>query len=494
VVAVPAYPPRNNNRSIERIQAIITDAQASVFLTNTQTLSNLEQRTVDALNVANLRLLTTDNISNKVAEAWQEPEIGCDTLAYLQYTSGSTSKPKGVMISHGNVINNSEDLAMSWETGTDSVIVSWLPHFHDFGLVYGIIQPVYRGFPCVLMAPTSFIQKPFRWLQAISRYRATHSGAPNFAYDLCVRKITSEQREALDLSNWCVAVNGAEPIRQETVQSFAETFSSCGFRWNTFCLGYGLAEATLKVTALRKTETPSFFRVKGSTLEQHHLIELSENEPGSRMIAGCGSTLLDTKIVIVNPTSLIQSLPDRVGEIWVLGSSIAQGYWERPKETESVFRAYLADTNEGPFLRTGDLGFIKDGELFVTGRLKDLIIIRGGNHYPQDIEQTVEKSHSVLRLNSCAAFSVEMNGEEQVVVAQEVERRYLRNLNIDEVIGAIRQAIVEQHDLQVYAVLLLKTGSIPKTSSGKIQRQACRERFLTGSLDVVGDWIVFSDN
>ncbi|WP_445249315.1 fatty acyl-AMP ligase [Microcoleus sp. OTE_8_concoct_300] len=455
VVAVPAYPPRNNNRSMDRIQAIVADAQATVVLTTTQTLSNVERRFAEAPDLADLRLLTTDNVARDLAEAWQEPAVTGDTLAYLQYTSGSTSKPKGVMISHRNAMHNSADLALAWETKPDSVLVSWLPHFHDFGLVYGIIQPVYQGCSCVLMAPTSFIQQPVRWLQAISRYRATHSGAPNFAYELCISKITPEQRATLDLSSWCVAVNGAEQIRQEALKRFAETFCPCGFRWSTFCPGYGLAEATLKVSASRMTEMPIFCTVQASTLAKHHLIELSENGPDTRTLVGCGGTLLDTKIVIVEPASLTRCLPNQVGEIWVSSSSVAQGYWNRPEETERTFGAYLADTGEGPFLRTGDLGFMKDDQLFVTGRLKDLIIIRGHNHYPQDIELTVEQSHPALQQGCGAAFSVEVNGEERLVVACEVKRSSIRNLDVDAVGKSIDQAVIEQHELQVYAILLL---------------------------------------
>ncbi|GAB1543388.1 hypothetical protein NUACC21_60620 [Scytonema sp. NUACC21] len=488
VVAIPAYQPRSNNQSMDRLLAILEDAQTTLVLTSTNTLSYLERRFGDATDLAAIRLLTTDNVALELAQAWQTPEIDAETLAYLQYTSGSTSKPKGVKISHRNAIANSLDIALGHETNSESVLVSWLPHFHDFGLVYGIIQPVHQGCPCVVMAPTSFIQQPIRWLQAISRYRATHSGAPNFAYELCTSKITPEQCTTLDLSSWCVAANGAEPIRQETLQRFVQTFEPYGFRWQTFCPSYGLAEATLKVTSVGKTEMPIFCTVEATALERHQIIEISANEAETRMLVGCGSTLVDTKIAIANPTSRTTCLPNQVGEIWVSSASVSHGYWNRPEETERTFGAYLADTREGPFLRTGDLGFIKNGQLFVTGRLKDLIIIRGYNHYPQDIELTVENSHSALRSNCTAAFSVDVNGEERLVIATEVERSHLRNLNVDEVIGEIRLAVAQQHELQVYAVLLLKTGTIPKTSSGKIQRQPCRAGFLSGSLNVVGEW------
>ncbi|MEH2211072.1 beta-ketoacyl synthase N-terminal-like domain-containing protein [Nostoc sp.] len=487
IIAIPAYPPRSNNRSIERIQAIVEDAEAKVVLSTTDTLSNL-RHFGDIVDSIAVHVLTSDTVAIELAQTWQAPTISGETLAYLQYTSGSTSKPKGATISHGNVMANSEHIAIGWETSSDSVLVSWLPHFHDFGLVYAIIQPVYMGFPCILMAPTSFIQQPIRWLQAISRYRATHTGAPNFAYELCVKKITPEQRATLDLSSWRVAINGAEPIRPETLQNFVEVFESCGFRWSTLRPAYGLAEVVLKISGIRKKEMPIFYSVKASELEKHQIIELSRHLPGVRTLVGCGSTVLDMKVVIVNPTSRTQCLPNQVGEIWVSSKSVAHGYWNRPEETEYTFRAYLADTREGPFLRTGDLGFIKDGQLFITGRLKDLIIIRGHNHYPQDIELTAEQSHSALRPSCSAAFPVDVNGEERVAIAAEVERTYLRRLNVDEVIEAIRQAVSQEHELQVYAVLLLKPGSIPKTSSGKIQRSACRAGFLAGSLSVVGDW------
>lgn len=487
VVAVPAYPPRFN-RSMSHLQNIVVDAQATVVLTTTSILSNLKQWFAEAPELAALHWLATDNAVSTLAEDWQEPGVGSNTLAFLQYTSGSTATPKGVMVSHGNLLHNSAYLDHNWEHTTDSVLVTWLPHFHDMGLIYGIIQPLYRGFRCIMMPPVSFLQRPIRWLQAISRYKATHSGGPNFAYELCVRKVTPEQRSTLDLSSWRMALNGAEPVRQKTLQRFVEAFKTCGFSWSGFCPGYGLAEATLKVSAVRKKDEPSFCTVGADALEQNRIVETVEHQQSASTLTGCGYPTFDMKIVIAHPESLTQCAPNEVGEVWVSGSSVAQGYWQRPEETERTFRAYLADTLDGPFLRTGDLGFLKDGELFITGRLKDLIIIRGRNYYPQDIELTLEQSHPALRPGCGAAFSVEVDGEEQLVITQEVERSYRRNLDVDELVGAIRQAVAKQHELHVYAVVLVKTGSIPKTSSGKIQRHACRVGFLSGNLNVMGAW------
>ena len=421
------------------------------------------------------------------------PNISSDTLAFLQYTSGSTGTPKGVMVSHGNLLQNSADLDKGWVHTKDSVIVTWLPTFHDMGLIYGVIQPLYKGLPCYMLSPVSFLQQPIRWLQAISRYRGTHTGAPNFAYDLCVHKITPEQRATLDLSSWQMALNGAEPVRADVLKRFAETFKPCGFEPTAFCPGYGLAEATLKVAAVRRTDAPVLYIVQAGALEQNRILEATEDQQNMRTLVGCGRSEIDTKIVIVHPESLTQCSPEEVGEIWVSGSTVAQGYWMRPEETERTFRAYLADTGDGPFLRTGDLGFWKNGELFVTGRLKDVVIIRGRNYYPQDIELTVEQSHPALKAGASAAFSVEVEGEEQLVVAQEVERSYLRKLDANEVVGAIRQAVWEQHELSVYAVVLLKPASIPKTSSGKIQRHACKAGFLDGSLEGIGTWTLASN-
>jgi natural product biosynthesis luciferase-like monooxygenase protein len=483
-VAIPAYPPRRN-QNMSRLQAIVASSQAAVALTTTSLLTNIREQFAQNPELAALRWLATDNLASDQALGWQEPALSSDTLAFLQYTSGSTGTPKGVMVSHGNLLHNERMIERAFGHTEKTIAVGWLPLFHDMGLIGNVLQPLYLGRSCILMSPVDFLQKPFRWLQAISRYKATTSGGPNFAYDLCVRKITPEQRATLDLSSWEVAFTGAEPIRAETLERFAAAFDPCGFRKEAFYPCYGMAETTLFVSGGLKTDPPVVHHVKGTALEQNRVVTVASEQEDVRAIMGCGQTWLDQKIVVVDPESLTECLSDQVGEIWVSGLSVAQGYWRRPEETQQTFHAYLADTVEGPFLRTGDLGFLHNGELFVTGRLKDLVIIRGRNHYPQDIELTVDESHPALRSGCGAVFSVEGEGEERVVVVQEVERSYLRKLDVDEVVGAVREAVSQQHELEVYAVLLLKTGSIPKTSSGKIQRYACKERLLAGTLDII---------
>jgi acyl-CoA synthetase (AMP-forming)/AMP-acid ligase II len=494
VVAVPAYPPRRN-QNMSRLQAIVADAEATIALTTTSLWDNIQSRESENPELTELQWLTTDDIASDLAQAWQKPEVSSNTLAFLQYTSGSTGTPKGVMVSHGNLLDNLASIHKCFGDTPNSRGVSWLPPYHDMGLIGGVLQPLYVGAPMILMPAVAFIQKPLRWLQAISHFKATTSGGPNFAYELCIHKITPEQLASLDLSSWELAFTGAEPVRAQTLERFAATFESCGFRKEAFLPCYGMAETTLIVSGGLKTAPPIVRLVDGAALEQNRVVAVASEREGTRAIVGCGQSLLDQKVLIVDPESLTPCPDNQVGEIWVSGPSVAQGYWHRPEETKHTFDGYLADIGDretrprlGPFLRTGDLGFLQDGELFITGRIKDVMIIRGQNHYPQDIELTVEKSHPALRPACGAAFTVEVKREERLVVVQEVERSYLRKLNVNEVVGNIRRAVAAEHALQVYAMVLIKTGSIPKTSSGKIQRYACRFGFLSGTLNVVEDW------
>jgi len=491
VIAIPVYPPRPN-QSLNRILSIVEDAKPSIALANREVKSKLEAQQARDGSFPGVALPDTEYLQAgteacaPLAALWRDSGRvrDGDSIAYLQYTSGSTATPKGVMISHGNLIRNLLDMDLGWKHSEGSVLVTWLPFFHDMGLIYGILEPLYRGFPCYFMSPLSFLQRPARWLQAISHFRATHSVAPNFAYELCAQKLKPEEKSNLDLSCWKVAVNGAEPVREETLDRFAAAFAPCGFRYESFCPGYGLAEATLKVTAVRRGETPVICAVQRSALERGRIVPAEPGGSDSRRLVGCGGSMIDTKIAIVHPDKFTRCQPDEVGEIWLAGSTVTKGYWNRPDITESTFAARLAD-HEGPFLRTGDLGFLRDGELFITGRLKDLILIRGQNHYPQDIERASEQSHPALKKPGfCAAFSVELNNEERLVVVQEVGRAGA-DLDWEDIIGCIRQAISEEHDLQAYRVVLVKPGGVPRTSSGKVQRRACREEYLAGTLPVL---------
>jgi 8-amino-7-oxononanoate synthase len=485
VVAVPAYPPRRN-RSLSRIQAIADDAQAKIALTTFPVWERVQSVLDQSPHLKAIAWLCTDQLPAGAEDQWTQPEVHGDTLAFLQYTSGSTGTPKGVILDHANLMHNSASISYAFEHTRSGSGVFWLPSYHDMGLIGGILQPMYIGQANVLLSPMSFLQKPYRWLKAISRYRCTISGGPNFAYDLCVRKITPEQLETLDLSRWCLAFNGAEPVRAETIDQFTKMFEPVGFHREAFYPCYGMAEATLIVSGGFKAALPVVRTFDAAALEANQVVDALADEEGVRELVGSGGNLIDQRIVIAHPENMVAVGPDEVGEIWVSGPSVAQGYWNRPEETECTFRAYLKDTGEGPFLRTGDLGFMQDGELFITGRLKDLIIIRGLNHYPQDIELTLGKAHPRLRPGNGAAFTVEVGDVDRLVVVQEIERRQQRDL--EGVFEAIRRDIAAEHELQIEAIALIKAGSIPKTSSGKIQRHACRQGFLDGTLDVLDEW------
>ena len=482
VIAVPVYPPRRNQK-LSRLLSIVNDAQPKLALTTTSILADIEQKWTREPELAQLQLFATDTIESQNQD-FAPISVTSDSLAFLQYTSGSTGNPKGVMVTHGNIIHNQQIIQTAFGHSEKSIVTGWLPLFHDMGLIGNVLQPMYLGITCILMPPVAFLQKPIRWLKAISKYRATTSGGPNFAYDLCIKKIQPEDLANLDLSSWDLAFNGAEPIRAEILEQFSQKFAACGFNYNAFYPCYGMAETTLFTTGGNKNQSPVIVGVKTTDLEQNSIVETEISSPESRVFVGCGHSYLDTTVIIVNPESLTRCNPEQVGEIWVSSESVAAGYWNRADATKETFQACESDGN-GPFLRTGDLGFLKHGELFVTGRLKDVIIIRGRNYYPQDIELTVEKSHQGLRANSGAAFCAEVEGEKRLVVVQEVERTYVRKLNSEEVVCAINQAVSLEHELAIDTIVLLKPGSIPKTSSGKIQRSACRTKFIDKSLENV---------
>lgn len=481
VIAVPVYPPRRNQK-LSRLLSIANNSQAKIALTTKSILADIEKRWTSDTELAQLSLIATDTIESNPKD-FVPISVKPDNLAFLQYTSGSTGTPKGVMVTHENIIHNQKIIQTAFGHDEQSIVVGWLPLFHDMGLIGNVLQPMYLGITCILIPPVIFLLKPILWLKAISKYKATTSGGPNFAYDLCVKKVKQEDLADLDLSSWDLAFNGAEPIKAESLYKFANKFGTCGFKYSAFYPCYGMAETTLLATGGNKHQSPLIQRLKSRDLEQNLAVETEISSSKSRVFVGSGHSSTDTNVITINPDSLTRCSSEQVGEIWISSESVAAGYWKQPKATKETFQAYVKDTGEGPFLRTGDLGFLKNGELFVTGRLKDVIIIRGCNYYPQDIELSVEKSHQALRSNCGAAFSVEVDGQEKLVVVQEVERTYLRKLNSAEVISAIKQAVSQEHELAIDTVVLLKPGSISKTSSGKIQRRACRQKFIDGNLE-----------
>lgn len=483
-IAVPAYPPFSV-RMMPRIHAIVSDTQAKIVLTASSTLTDLKRCFAHLPELENLEWFASDAIPVRLSDEWEAPEIDGDSLAFLQYTSGSTSVPKGVMVTHHNLLHNLDLLLRYCEQTPNSHMVSWLPPYHDMGLIAGILSPLHVGYPATLMSPVAFLQRPLRWLQTISRVKATMSIAPNFAYGLCARKVTPEQLRELDLSTWQLAANGAEPIRAETLDLFVNAFGPCGFRREAFFPGYGLAEGTLIVATGKKMGKTAISTVQKTALEEGYATPAVADDQETRKIIGYTNIPSEQKVVIVNPNTHIQCTTEQVGEIWVSGPSVANGYWHKPEETEKIFHARISNTGEGPFLRTGDLGFLQNGKLFVTGRLKDLIIIRGRNHYPQDIELTTEHAHSAIRLGCCVAFPVDIEGQEQLIVLAEIDQRYQsesKQADGENIINAIQRHIVEQHDVQAHQIVLLKAGGVLKTSSGKLQRRACKAEFLNGNL------------
>ncbi|MFL6196133.1 MAG: amino acid adenylation domain-containing protein [Thermoanaerobaculia bacterium] len=482
-VAVPALPPRPRGGD-PRLRAICRDARPRVALAAADRLAALENAAAEIPELAAAHRMAPAPLGTAGAADWRRPDVRPESLAFLQYTSGSTSSPKGVMVSHGNLLHNEELIRQAFEQSADSVVLGWLPLHHDMGLIGTVLQPLYTGALCYLMTPGAFLQRPARWLEAISRYRATTSGGPNFAYELCVRKVGEAERESLDLSSWRVAFNGAEPVRAATLRRFAAAFAPSGFRASAFRPCYGLAEATLLVSGWRPGGEPRVLALDAQALEGHDVAE-AEDAARSRELVGCGAAT--QTVLAVDPETGDPCRPGRVGEVWVAGPSVAQGYWERPEETAATFGARLAD-GAGPFLRTGDLGFVSEGELFLTGRLKDLIILRGRNHYPQDLELTAERGHADLRAGGGAAFAVDLDGEERLVIVHEVERHARAGIEekAGEIAAAVRRAVAEEHEVSVAEVVLIRPETLPRTSSGKVRRSACRELYLQGGLRVLG--------
>jgi acyl-CoA synthetase (AMP-forming)/AMP-acid ligase II len=483
-IAVPMMVPRRDS-SRDASAAILADCSPRFVLTRRDFITNARPDLAARFRDTRLDWIFVDSLPEGAGEAQLPIPVRRD-IAFLQYTSGSTSAPKGVIVSHGNLIENSEMIRIAFANTRSSTHVSWVPLYHDMGLILNVLQSLYVGAACVLMAPVGFLQRPLNWLRAIHEYRAEVAGGPNFAFDLCVRRHRPEEMGAIDLSSWQVAFNGAEPVRANTIERFAETFAPYGFNPKSTHPAYGMAEATLMISGGQRGAGPVLRRVSRDALQRHQVIAPLRAED-TQILVGCGRQLCGERLAVVEPESRRRLPLGLIGEIWVAGPNVAQGYWCNSSATESVFGGQVAGGGTERWLRTGDLGFLDEGgELFITGRIKDLIIIRGMNHYPEDIEETVQDCHPALRRHGGAAFGVpDRNDEEQLVVVQEVERTYRQRIAESEMVHSVREAIARDHDIAAREIVLIRPGTLPKTTSGKIQRHRTRQMFLTGTLAVV---------
>jgi acyl-CoA synthetase (AMP-forming)/AMP-acid ligase II len=477
VIAVPTYPPDPTrlDRTIPKLQAIARSATPRVGLTTKELLPAVESILAGLPEFENVTWLATDACEG---DDGKSPVFDRSGIAFLQYTSGSTASPKGVCVTHENLVHNLEHIARLARIDSQSHAVVWLPPYHDMGLIGGILQPIYGGYQTTLLSPLHFLKRPVRWLEAISRVRGTHSAAPNFAFDLCARKTPPEARAGLDLSSWRMVCHGAEPVRAETIDRFVEAFSSCGFRRDAIYPCYGLAEGTLLVTGSKTTRDPIVRTFDARSLEQRRVV--ASEAPLARKLVACGGTLTDQRIRIVHPETLKDVKPGEVGEVWLHGSSVAQAYWEQAEETARTFHAVAEDGLR--YLRTGDLGFLHEDELYVTGRIKDLIIIRGRNIYPQDVEATVERASEAVRPGGSCAFSIDLGDEQLCVVAEVRESEPEAH---EEALDRIRTAVAREHSVSVGMLALVAQGGLPKTSSGKLQRNATREALFAGALPIL---------
>ncbi|MCA9136136.1 MAG: aminotransferase class I/II-fold pyridoxal phosphate-dependent enzyme [Planctomycetales bacterium] len=483
-IAVPAFPPRSN-RKASRIRSIVVDADAKWALTSRGIAERLTGQTWHE-DLVGVQVLGTDSPSCRDIDRYRMPSIDGDTLGVLQYTSGSTGSPKGVMLTQRNLVANAVLIWHAFEPSPKTVGLSWLPTYHDMGLVGGILMPMFLGCTNVLMSPMTFLQRPVRWLRAITKYGVTVTGGPNFSYQLCVDKIADHEMKGLNLSTLDIAFNGAEPIRPNTLEAFRKKFEPYGFRASASLPCYGMAETTLIVTGGPSENRPVMRSFDRFELDKKHVVPRSDDDPSARKLVGCGAVLPNETVLIVDPESRKVLDEDEIGEIWVDSPSVGAGYYQRKEATERTFKAKTKD-GRGPFLRTGDLGFLFEGQLYVSGRLKDMIIVRGVNRYPQDIEETVERASSVVQAGAVGAFAMEYDGREQLAIVAEAVR--VRDEDWDSQIQAIRRAVTNEHDLPPDAVYLVRNSSVPKTSSGKIQRHACLHAVRDDELKLIAKWV-----
>lgn len=482
VIAVTLFPPLS--RRLARFATIIEDCDADIGFIERDSVEAVIEMVAEHPSLARVRWLIVDEIELRDDMHYAVPTLlGAHDVAFLQYTSGSTNSPKGVMVTHDNILRHTESFARMSGMTAESVLVSWLPLFHDFGMIGIALQGLMLGARSVIMSPFTFAKRPLYWLEAISEYRGTHAGGPNFGFQACSDAAAGERPVGLDLSSWTCAWNGAEPVRPATLRAFSERFQPYGFQPQTFAPGYGLAEATLCVSTKRRS--PNGFvsiHIDGKAAARRQIECVASGAEDAREVVGCG--VPDTEVQIVDERTCTIAPAGSIGEIWVRGPIVAAGYWNNPDESARTFCAELADRPGDRYLRTGDLGFVHEGELFIAGRIKDIIIVRGENIYPQDVELTVEASHPALRPGAGAVF-VLAEGNEALVVVHELRRGTDGKFDATALCGRIRAQVSDNHGVDVAEVLLIRQGSIPKTSSGKIQRGATHTAYRDGTLQVM---------
>ena len=490
VVAVPAYPTDAERlpAAAGRLCAIARDARPAIGLTTRVLLGSLEALSRDHPELSAIRWIATDAIEDDAAVAWRAPRLSPDALVVLIYTSGSTAAPKGVMLGHDNILANEKMVGNAYGYGPDTTLVSWVPHASAWGIVNTLIQPFHSGCHSVFMAPEHFILKPVRWLRAISRHAQVSAGGPNYAYQACVERITEEDCAGLDLSGWRTAVIAAEPVRAATLDRFAAAFAPFGFRRTALQPAYGLSEATMAATDTPMLRGPRVLNASRAALREHRIEALDFGDPLGVPLVGCGHSQPEQRLVIVDPADGSPCPPGRIGELWIGGPHVARGYWNLPNEADGTFGGTLRGDDGPPFLRTGDLAFLDRDELFLVGRLKDLIIVRGRNYHPQDLEETVGRAIDHLQAGPTVAFSVEIGQEERLVVVHEAGE--VLPPEAQALVDAIRQTILAQYEVLAYAVVLAPSGGIPRTSNGKLQRRACRDAYLDASLTILKEDIM----
>jgi acyl-CoA synthetase (AMP-forming)/AMP-acid ligase II len=479
-IPVAAIVPKPN-RSFDTIRAISADAGVAAAIVPSRAFGYLKAALPE--NLRDVPWLYLDEIDYSVEEP-RRAAIKPDDIAFLQYTSGSTGIPKGVVVKHSQLMHNETVIMKAMGFHDRSVMVSWLPFYHDMGLIGSVLQPLHTGFHCVIIPPATFIQKPVRWLQAISKYRGTSAGAPSFAYDLCIARSKPEEIDQLDLSTWTVAYSGAEPVRADMIRRFTKVFAPAGFKASAFYPCYGLAECTLFATGIVAGSGAKILRVESEALSQKIARTPTGDEPVIELV-GCGVPGEGIEIVIVDPETRKILPDDVVGEIWISGASVAAGYYKKPELTEETFGAAPAGTSGKRFLRSGDLGFWHEGQVFIAGRIKDVIIIRGRNHYPQDLELTAQRTSPFLSIGAGAVVAIEKDGQVCIALVQEVTREGWRSADADELAAGVREAIATEHGLHVHEVALIKTGALPRTSSGKVRRSLCAQMLRAGEFEVL---------